>query len=280
MPPFHDKTSRSPVAAVGIIGGSGLYSLLDRAETLDVSTPYGPTSSPITIGDLGGVPVAFLARHGTAHTLPPHRIPYRANIWAMASLGVNAIVSASAVGSLSPDIPPGTFVIPDQLIDRTWGRDDTFFDGADVQHLPFSDPYCAELRSIATGALEQAGESVYASSTTVVVQGPRFSTRAESRWYRTLGADIVNMTQYPEVALAAELNLGLVNLSYVTDSDAGDSEDDAVDPAVVLGRMASAGSRIRAAVTTIATAIPHDYRARPRVPDDAVRRILDAEVVA
>ncbi|QDZ16133.1 S-methyl-5'-thioinosine phosphorylase [Humibacter ginsenosidimutans] len=278
MTAFDDTTLPSPTPIVGVIGGSGLYSLLERPTTLDVPTPYGPTSSPITVGDLGGVQVAFLARHGSAHTLPPHRVPYRANIWAMASLGVHALVSSSAVGSLSPELPPCTFVIPDQLIDRTWGRDDTFFDGDDVQHLPFSDPYCARLRAIAMDALTDAGEQVRASGTTVVVQGPRFSTRAESRWYRTLGADLVNMTQYPEAALAAELNLGMVNLSYVTDSDAGESEDDAVDPVVVLDRLAEAQLRIRSAIAAITLAIPNDYRARARVADEAVRRVLEAGV--
>ncbi|WP_243064494.1 MTAP family purine nucleoside phosphorylase [Humibacter sp. RRB41] len=274
-----DTTDSSiPAPMVGVFGGSGLYSLLDRdrSETVDVVTPYGPISSPITIGDLDGVRVAFLARHGIAHTLPPHRVPYRANVWAMASLGVRAIVSSSAVGSLSPRIAPGTFVVPDQLIDRTSGRADTFFDGADVQHLPFSDPYCAQLRTIATDALAGLGEKVHPSATSVVVQGPRFSTRAESRWYRSLGAHIVNMTQYPEAALAAELNVGLVNVSFVTDSDAGDSAEDAVDPAVVLRRMAEAEQRIRSAIAAIAIAVPRDYATPSRVPDDAVLRVLAA----
>jgi 5'-methylthioadenosine phosphorylase len=194
----------------------------------------------------------------------------------MASLGVCAIVSSSAVGSLSSHIAPGTFVVPDQLIDRTWGRADTFFDGDDVQHLPFSDPYSARLRTIATDALTRLGETAHPSGTTVVIQGPRFSTRAESRWYRSLGGHIVNMTQYPEAALAAELNLGLVNLSFVTDSDAGDTADDAVDSSSVLRRMTDAEPRIRSAIAAIAGAVPRDYAAPARMSDDAVRRVLSA----
>jgi 5'-methylthioadenosine phosphorylase len=267
---------------VGVIGGSGLYSLLDGGdiETVDVPTPYGATSSPITVGDLGGVGVAFLTRHGANHTLPPHRVPYRANVWAMARLGVRAVVTSSAVGSLSPHIPPGAFVLPDQLIDRTWGRADTYFDGGDVQHVAFSDPYSHDLRAIAVDALDAAGQEVVPEGTTVVIQGPRFSSRAESRWYRALGAHLVNMTQYPEATLAAELNLGLVNLSFVTDVDAGDSEDEAVDPGVVLRRMAEAEPRLRASIAAIVAAIPADYSPRARIPEDAVRRVLAAEVSA
>ena len=272
----------SPVGPrVAVIGGSGLYSLLEGSdvETLDLPTPFGPTSSPIAIGDLAGTRVAFLARHGDGHTLPPHRVPYRANLWALARLGVRAVVTSSAVGSLSPDIAPGAFVLPDQLIDRTSGRADTFFDGTDVQHLAFSDPYCETLRALALRALERAGLPVVQGATTVVVQGPRFSTRAESRWYRASGAQLVNMTQYPEAALAGELNLGLVNLSFVTDVDAGDREDEAVDPAIVLRRMSEAGPRLRAAIEAIVAAIPGDYAARPRIPQDAVRRVLATGVL-
>ena len=277
MPSRDDTSDLAPL--VGVIGGSGLYSLLEgtTVETLEMETPYGAPSSPVTVGELNGTRVAFLTRHGERHTLPPHRVPYRANIWALAKLGARAIVSSSAVGSLSPRIPPGTFVIPDQLVDRTWGRDDTFFDGPEVQHLSFSDPYSASLRAAATRALTSRGERVVGLATTVVVQGPRFSTRAESRWYRGLGAHIVNMTQYPEAALAAELNLGMVNLSFVTDSDAGDSEDEAVDPQIVLRRMAEAEPRIRAAIAAIVAAVPADYTPRARVSEQSVRRVLAGE---
>jgi 5'-methylthioadenosine phosphorylase len=225
-------------------------------------------------GRLGGRSVAFLPRHATGHTLPPHRIPYRANFWALASIGVKAVVTSSAVGSVDPRIPPETMVIPDQLIDRTWGRDDTYFDGTDVQHLSHSDPYCPELRAVAARALDDLGQPYEGAATTVVIQGPRFSTRAESRSYRSLGAHLVNMTQYPETALAAELNLGLVNLSYVTDTDAGEPGGGSVDPAIVLERMAAAGPRIRAAIAAIVTAVPDDYAPRRLIPDDSVSAVL------
>jgi 5'-methylthioadenosine phosphorylase len=277
MPVTRAQPPEPPV--VGVIGGSGLYSLLEGRDiqTVELPTPYGPTSSSIAVGDLAGVRVAFLARHGARHSLPPHRVPYRANLWALARLGVRAVLTSSAVGSLSTGLPPGSFVLPDQLIDRTWGRADTFFDGGDVQHVPFSDPYSPGLRGIAASALAAAGHEVVPAATTVVIQGPRFSTRAESRWYRDLGAHLVNMTQYPEAALAAELNLDVVNLSFVTDVDAGDTEAEAVDPAVVLERMADAGPRLRACIAAIVSAIPADFTPRVRIPEDAVRRVLAAE---
>jgi 5'-methylthioadenosine phosphorylase len=280
-------------SVVGVIGGSGLYELIEpgTAEVVDVETPYGQPSSSIVIGEFAGRRVAFLTRHGTDHTLPPHAINYRANLWALASLGVSAIVSSSAVGSISPRIAPGSFVIPDQLIDRTWGRSDTFFDGVEsdgrqsdggkgdggksaVQHLPFAEPYCPELRMVASAALSALGESFTPNATSVVIQGPRFSTRAESRWFGSAGGDIVNMTQYPEAALAAELNVGLVNLSFVTDADAGESGDAAVDSARVFERMAAAEPRIRAAIAAIVAAVPADYVPRQLIEASAVSDVL------
>jgi 5'-methylthioadenosine phosphorylase len=267
---------------VGVIGGSGLYSVFESATetTVVISTPYGETSAPIRIGNLGGRTIAFVPRHGDDHSVPPHAINYRANVWAMASLGVRAIVSMTAVGGISPETRPGVFVLPDQIIDRTWGRFDSFFDGAtSVQHLPFADPYCPELRSFAAAALEALGEDFVRSGTTVVIQGPRFSSRAESHWFRGAGASIVNMTQYPEVALAAELNVGMVNVSFVTDSDAdtGDSEGgagEATSAELVFERMAAAAPRIRAAVAAIVAAVPSDYAPRNLIPPDAVAAIL------
>lgn len=278
-------------SVVGVIGGSGLYELIEpgTAEVVDVETPYGQPSSSIVIGEFAGRRVAFLTRHGTGHTLPPHAINYRANLWALASLGVSAIVSSSAVGSISPRIAPGSFVIPDQLIDRTWGRSDTFFDGAEsdgrqsdggkgaVQHLPFAEPYCPELRMVASAALSALEESFTPNATSVVIQGPRFSTRAESRWFGSAGGDIVNMTQYPEAALAAELNVGLVNLSFVTDADAGESGDAAVDSARVFERMAAAEPRIRAAIAAIVADVPADYAPRQLIEANAVSDVLHAK---
>jgi 5'-methylthioadenosine phosphorylase len=267
-------------APIGIIGGSGLYGLLDdgTGTSVTVETPYGPTSSAITLGSFAGRSVAFLPRHGTGHTVAPHRINYRANIWALASLGVRAIVTSSAVGGLNPELPPGTFVLPDQIIDRTTGRLDTY--GDSVQHVALSDPYCPELRRFAAASLSIMGESFASHGTTVVIQGPRFSTRAEARWFRAAGADIVNMTQYPEVSLAAELNVGLVNLSFVTDSDAGDDNDsenggaDDVNAQLVFERMAAAQPRLLAMIGAIVAGIPENYSPRELIPPAAVAAVL------
>lgn len=268
-----------PVPRTAVIGGSGLYSLFDadagEVRTVEVATPYGPPSGPVRVGDLAGRPVAFLARHGEGHALPPHRIDYRANLWALASLGVRAIVTTAAVGGLSEPATPGRFAVPDQLIDRTHGRPDTFFDGGGlpVQHLPAAEPYCPRLREIALQALGGLGEEPLSPATSVVIQGPRFSTAAESAWFRAAGADLVNMTQYPEAVLAAELNVGMVNLAFITDRDAGAGPDTA-DASMVLARMAAAAPRILAAVRAIASAVPEDYAPRELLDPEAVAKVL------
>ena len=272
---------------IGIIGGSGLYGLLDdgTGTTVNVKTPYGSPSSEVTLGTFAGRSVAFLPRHGKGHTVAPHRINYRANIWALASLGAKAIITSSAVGGLNPELAPGTFVLPDQILDRTNGREDTFYDGSSVQHVALADPYCPELRRFAAAGLSVAGEEFVSRGTTVVIQGPRFSTRAEAQWFRSTGADIVNMTQYPEVALAAELNVGLVNLSFVTDSDAGDGSSseqggtDDVSAQLVFDRMAAAQPRLLAMMSAIVAGIPDNYRPRQLVDASAAETILSAEPV-
>lgn len=271
-------------ADIAVIGGSGLYRLFDAdadVETVVVETPYGPPSGPIRIGEAAGRRVAFLARHGEDHALAPHRIPYRANIWALAALGVRAVVTSSAVGGLSDRARPGRFVVPDQLIDRTAGRPDSFFDQDDVQHLAAADPFDPVLRAAAVNALASLGEDAIPEGTSVVIQGPRFSTRAESAWFRAAGADIVNMTQYPEAVLAAELGLGLVTIAFVTDTDAGTAAGetaDAADAALVLERMAQAEPRIRTAIAATIGAVPDDYRPRALIPAEAIRRVLSAPV--
>lgn len=268
---------------VGIIGGSGLYELLDSATSrpVQLDTPYGPTSGPLSVGEFAGRTVAFLARHGADHALAPHEINFRANLWAMAHLGVNAVIGSTAVGSLESTLRPGTFVIPDQLIDRTWGRADTFFGNGRVEHLPFADPFCPTLIEVAGRSIGELGENVVVGGTTAVIQGPRFSTRAESRWLRSAGADIVNMTQYPEAALAAELNIGFVNLSFVTDTDAGaegpERDADAVDPQLVFERMRAAKPRIIAAIAAIVGAVPEDYSPRTLVSAEAVEAVLGSD---
>jgi 5'-methylthioadenosine phosphorylase len=205
-------------AEIGVIGGSGLYALLDDAHEIEVSTPYGAPSDPITVADVGGRRVAFLPRHGRDHRYPPHKIPYRANLWALRSLGVRQIIAPCAVGGLRPELGPGTFVVPDQLIDRTSGRAQTFHDTGAV-HVSFADPYCPDGRAtvLRTGARVRPENG----GTMVVVEGPRFSTRAESRWFTAIGGTIVNMTGHPEAVLARELALCYTTIALVTDLDAG-----------------------------------------------------------
>jgi 5'-methylthioadenosine phosphorylase len=208
-------------ATVGVFGGSGLYALLDDVRPVTIHTPYGPPSGPLMIGELDGVRVAFLPRHGANHQYPPHRIPYRANVWAMREVGVRRIIAPCAAGSLRADLAPGTFVICDQYIDRTTGRADTYYDGPATTHVSAADPYCPSLRRLLIATAETLGIAVRAAGTMVVVQGPRFSTRAESAWYSAMGWGVINMTGYPEAHLARELGLCYANVSLITDYDVG-----------------------------------------------------------
>ncbi|MCS6562895.1 MULTISPECIES: MTAP family purine nucleoside phosphorylase [Curtobacterium] len=285
---------------IGVIGGSGLYQLFEEgtADELDVPTPFGPTSSPISIGTMAGRRVAFLTRHGREHSVAPHRINHRANVWALRSLGVRAVVSSSAVGGLHPDYAPGTFVVTDQLIDRTWGRADTFFED-DVQHLSFADPFDPTLRRAAIDAVAGLDVPFRPTGTCVVIQGPRFSTRAESVWLRQAGGHTINMTMTPEVPLAAELGIATVNLSFVTDADAGlaPTEDEAaaaaaasspdvddagavVTHALVMERLARANEVIVRAIGRIVAAVPADFTPRELVPTSASARIMQARPTA
>ena len=206
---------------VGIFGGSGFYRFLDEVEEVAVDTPYGPPSAHVRIGTIEGARVAFMPRHGDEHTLPPHRINYRANVWAMKQVGARRIIGPSACGALKPELEPGTFVICDQFVDRTRGREDTFYDGPQTTHVSAADPYCPGLRQTLVECARDLEIPVAESGTVVVIQGPRFSTRAESRWFSQAGWDVVNMTQYPEAWLARELELCYANVSLVTDYDVG-----------------------------------------------------------
>jgi 5'-methylthioadenosine phosphorylase len=208
-------------ADVGVFGGSGFYSLLEGAEEVDLETPYGKPSAPLTIADVRGRRVAFLPRHGRRHELPPHRIPYRANLWAMRELGVRRIVGPCASGALRSDLALGDFVVCDQFVDRTSGRADTFYDGPATTHVSAADPYCPELRRLLVETARELGIPVRDGGTVVVVQGPRFSTRAESRWFQAMGWDAINMTAYPECHLARELELCYATIAMVTDYDVG-----------------------------------------------------------
>ncbi|MCL4078498.1 S-methyl-5'-thioadenosine phosphorylase [Coriobacteriia bacterium Es71-Z0120] len=210
-----------PQAEIGVFGGSGFYSLLENADEVRVDTPYGAPSAPVTVGEISGRRVAFLPRHGTAHQYPPHMINYRANVYAMKLLGVSRIIGPNACGSLQPHVKPGDFVICDQFVDCTWGRKDTFYDGPTTTHVSSADPYCPVMRQVAIDKARELGITVHERGTVVVIQGPRFSTRAESRWFASQGWEVINMTQYPEAYLARELEICYCNISLITDHDAG-----------------------------------------------------------
>ena len=206
---------------IGVFGGSGFYSLMEKAEKIKVDTPYGAPSDLISVGEIAGKRVAFLPRHGEGHTLPPHKIPYRANLYAMKSLGVERIIAPCAAGSLQPHVKIGDFVVSNQIVNRTFRRVDTFYDGPVVTHIGFADPYCPELRQIAIDSARRLGLPIHEKGTVVVIEGPRFSTRAESKWYSSMGWEVINMTQYPESVLARELEMCYVNIALITDYDVG-----------------------------------------------------------
>lgn len=209
-------------ADIGIFGGSGFYEFAEGDLTeVKVETPYGPPSDRVALATVAGHRVAFLPRHGKHHSLPPHKVPYKAKLWAFRELGITRIIAPNAVGSLQTHIAPGHFVITDQFVDRTTGRADTFYDGPIVTHVSGAEPYCPQLRQLALDATRSHDIPVHDSGTCVVIQGPRFSSKAESRWFTQMGWDTVTMTQYPEVILARELALCYVNIALVTDYDAG-----------------------------------------------------------
>jgi 5'-methylthioadenosine phosphorylase len=246
--------NQPPVPAeIGVIGGSGLYALLDGATEVEVSTPYGPPSDPITVAEVGGRQVAFLPRHGRDHRFPPHKVPYRANLWALRSLGVRQIIAPCAVGGLRPELGPGTFVVPDQLIDRTSGRTHTYYDAGAV-HVSFADPYCPDGRAAVLRAAAAAGP--VDGGTMIVVEGPRFSTRAESRWFAAIGGTIVNMTGHPEAVLARELELCYTTIALVTDLDAGVEGEHGVTQEEVFSVFADNTAKLRTILLDAVTKLP------------------------
>lgn len=231
---------------VGVIGGSGVYDL----------APVLEERGPVSVCDVDGRRVAFLNRHGAGHRVPPHRVDYRANVRALADAGVRTVLATFACGSLVPELGPGAFVVPDQLVDRTRGRPDTFFDAFDdgPRHAPFADPYDERARQ----ALLAAAPDAVDGGTVVVIDGPRFATRAESRWYRAAGATLINMTQYPEAVLARELDMAYAAIGLVTDHDAGveDRPDvAAVTQEAVFEVFAAHLPRLREIVLRAATSI-------------------------
>jgi 5'-methylthioadenosine phosphorylase len=218
---------------IGVFGGSGFYNLLDDVRREHIKTPFGEPSGDFAIGSLDGQEVVFLARHGSKHTIPPAQINYRANLWAMRKLGVTQLIAPTAAGSLQAGIRPGEFVVCDQFVDRTSGRADSFFTGPRVGHVSAADPYCPRLRALAVATGRELGVTMHDHGTVVVVNGPRFSTRAESKWFADQGWEVVNMTQYPELILARELELCYVNIALITDYDAGLAGSPEMEPVTV-----------------------------------------------
>jgi len=246
---------------IGVIGGSGLYRLLDDVRREHLKTPYGEPSGDVAIGSIADQEVAFLPRHGVKHTLPPAQINYRANLWALKQLSVTRVIAPSAAGSLQAHVKPGDFVVCDQFVDRTRGRADTYYTGPRVAHASAADPYCPQLRELALEAGNNAGVTMHETGTVVVIEGPRFSTRAESRWFAAQGWQVVNMTQYPEVVLARELELCYANLSLITDYDAGLQGEPNV-PAVTVAEVervfAANITRVRQLILDLIPRIPNE----------------------
>ncbi|MGW4499564.1 S-methyl-5'-thioadenosine phosphorylase [Micromonospora sp. NPDC004336] len=242
-------------AEVAVIGGSGLYALLDGATEHEVDTPYGPPSDAVTVAEVAGRRVAFLPRHGRDHRHPPHLIPYRANLWALRSLGVRQVLAPCAVGGLRPELGPGTFVVPDQLVDRTSGRAQTYYDRGAV-HVSFADPYCPAGRRTLLAAAARRDVPAVDGGTVVVVEGPRFSTRAESRWYASMGGAVVNMTGHPEAVLARELALCYSSIALVTDHDAGVEGGEAVTHEEVFRVFGENTDRLRGLLLEAIAALP------------------------
>ncbi|MFG2006303.1 S-methyl-5'-thioadenosine phosphorylase [Spirillospora sp. NPDC048911] len=251
-------TPSVPAAEIGVIGGSGFYSFLDDIEEVQVDTPYGPPSDRIAIGDLGGRRVAFVPRHGRDHRYPPHKIPYRANLWALRSLGVRQVLAPSAVGSLTSTYGPGTLAVPDQIVDRTTGRAQTYYDENAAIHVSFADPYCPVGRGITVDTARKADWEPVDGGTLVVIEGPRFSTRAESQWYAAQGWTLVGMTGHPEALLARELALCYTPLCLVTDLDAGIEEGEGVTMDEVYRVFAQNINRLRAIVSDVIESLPTD----------------------
>lgn len=243
---------------VGVFGGSGFYEMMTDSDQVWIDTPYGPPAGSITIGRIGDRNVAFMPRHGRDHRFAAHRVPYRANVWAMHEVGVRAVIAPCSVGALQPDIAPGQLVVVDQVVDRTWGRPDTFHDiggpadepgtSGSVHHQSFAEPYDAALRAVLVDAATRAGTDAIDGGTMVVINGPRFSTRAESQWFRTMGWHVVNMTGYPEAVLAAELGLRYAAVALVTDRDAGVDGHEPVTASDVFATISQNVARVRAVI--------------------------------
>ena len=240
----------APHATVAVIGGSGFYEFLDDAREVEVVTPYGDPAAPVSVGDVRGTPVAFLPRHGKGHAFPPHLINYRANLWALRSLGVRQVLAPCAVGGLRDEVAPGDLVVPDQLVDRTSGRVQSYVESGAL-HVPFADPYCPTLSQVVAAA-----DGVKHGGTMVVVEGPRFSTRAESRHYAAQGWTLINMTGHPEAVLAREMQLCYTPLALVTDMDAGVETGEGVGQEEVFAMFARNIDRLKDLLAGVVGELP------------------------
>lgn len=248
-------------ADIGVFGGSGFYSFLEDVEEVAVDTPYGPPSDRVRLGKVAGKMIAFIPRHGSKHQIPPHRINYRANIFAMKELGVEQIIGPCASGSLQVDVKPGDFVLCDQFVDRTKGRIDTFYDGPISTHVSSAEPYCERMREVAAEVGGRQGLDIHKNGTVVVVQGPRFSTVAESRWFSNQGWQVINMTQYPEAYLARELEICYLNVSLITDWDVGLKDNPAIEPVTldeVIKIFNANNEKLRRFLFELIPALPED----------------------
>jgi len=228
-----------PQAKIGVIGGSGLYDIegMGEVEEVDIKTPFGKPSDTIVVGKLEGVRVAFLPRHGRGHRILPTEVPNRANIYALKSLGVERIIAINSVGSLKEKFKPGDLLIPDQLIDRTRNRVNTFFGEGIVAHIPFGEPFCPVLSQVIYQAAKDAGATVHQGGTCVVIEGPAFSTRAESLLYRSWGADVIGMTALPEAKLAREAEICYAIIACITDYDCWHRRHEAVTAEIILNQL-------------------------------------------
>jgi 5'-methylthioadenosine phosphorylase len=252
-------------AGIGVIGGSGFYSFLEAPETLRVDTPFGAPSGDLTVGSVRGRVVAFLPRHGPGHEWLPHQVNYRANLWALRSVGVRQVLAPSAVGSLRSDLAPGTFVVCDQVVDRTSAREHTVFGRGAVGHVTVADPYCPNGRASLVAAARAVGATVVDEATMVVINGPRFSTRAESRWHAAQGWSVVGMTGLPEASLARELAMCYSSIALVTDHDAGVDAAGSVTHAAVLARFADNIEALKGLLAEAIARLPADE------PDESAR---------
>ncbi len=261
-------------ADIGVIGGSGFYEFLTDAQRVRVDTPFGEPSDDLVLGVLHGRRVAFIARHGQGHRFPPHGVNYRANLWALRSVGVRQVLAPCAVGSLRRELGPGTVVVPDQVVDRTWGREHTVYDDVGrVVHVGFADPYCPRGREVITSTVRSAGLPLAASGTLVVINGPRFSSRAESQWHQSAGWSVVGMTGMPEASIARELALCFTTIALVTDHDAGIEGEAGVTHQEVLEVFAQNIERLKSLLSDAIAVMPTDE------PDEnatcVCRRALD-----